>query len=186
MHQLVLHPKCLQRLRSELDSVLDDTDLVAPYEKVRHLEYLRACLNESMRLNPPVSHNLPRATPANGAFIDGEWIAGNTTVSVSAYVAHRNAAIFPDPEAFDPDRWLGEAGKELGPHFLAFTTGARGCIGRNISYLEQTVLIASLFHRYDFELESTDFQPKRYETMSLTLGPIPVRLRRRQQTEIEK
>ena len=174
---MLLHPECLQKLRAEIDSTLDEQDVVAPYEKVQHLDYLRACLNESLRLNPPVSHNLPRATPPEGAFIDGEWIAGNTTVSMSAYIAHRDPKIFAEPEKFIPDRWLGEAGKDLGPYFVAFTAGARSCIGRNISYLEQTVLIASLLHRYDFELETPDFQPTRYETMSLSLGPIPTRLR---------
>lgn len=50
--------------------------------------------------------------------------------------------------------WLGDAGKELRPYFVAFSAGARGCIGRNISYLEQTVLLASLIHRFEFALSS--------------------------------
>lgn len=77
-----------------------------------------------------------------------EAIPGNTTVLISPYVAHRNQRVFPDPESFNPERWLGESGKSLQQYFILFSTGARGCIGRNISYLEQKVLNANEFsHR---------------------------------------
>lgn len=128
MYQLLVNPKCMERLREEIDTALDDDDTVAPYEKVKYLPYLRACLDESLRFYPPTTHNLPRATPPEGAVILGDYIPGNTTVSMSALVAHRDPKIFPEPETYNPDRWLGEAGKELGPYFIAFSAGARGCI----------------------------------------------------------
>lgn len=62
---------------------------------------------------PSISHGLPRATPPEGAQIRDEWIPGNTSVSISAYVAHRDPAVFPNPEMFDPDRWLGDEAKQL-------------------------------------------------------------------------
>lgn len=48
--------------------------------------------------------------------------------------------------------------KSLQPYFVPFSTGVRGCIGCNtcISYLEQTVFIASLAHRFEFALQSPD------------------------------
>lgn len=179
MYQLLKNPKCMQRLREELDSVLDEDDVVAPYEKVKYLTYLRACLDESLRLFPPTSHGLPRMTPPEGANILGDYIPGGVTVSMSAYVVHRDAAIFPEPEKFNPDRWLGEAGKELGPYFVTFSAGARGCIGRNISYLEQTVALATILHRYDIELAKPGFVPKRQETFNLHLDEMPILLRHR-------
>ena len=109
----------------------------------------------------------------------GEFIPGNTSVSMSAYVVHRDANIFPEPESYNPSRWLGDAGKELGPYFVAFSAGARGCIGRNISYLEQTVVVASIIHRYDLQLEP-GFSMERRETFNLHPDKLPVRLRRRQ------
>ena len=184
MLQLLHSPACMERLREEVDSALDDEDVIAPYEKVKYLPYLRACLDESMRVFPPTSHGLPRATPAEGANILGEYIPGGTTVSISAYVAHRDQKIFPDPETYNPERWLGEAGKELGPYFVAFSAGARGCIGRNISYLEQTVALASMVHRYDIELAKPGFWPERQESFNLHLSELPVRLRRRQRVDM--
>ncbi|KAK4888609.1 hypothetical protein LTR27_012504 [Elasticomyces elasticus] len=180
MYLLLKNPQCMQRLREEIDEALDDDEVIAPYEKVKYLPYLRACLDESMRVFPPTSHGLARMTPPEGSTILGEYIAGRTSVSMSAYVAHRDPRIFPDPETYNPDRWLGEAGKELGPYFIAFTAGARGCIGRNISYLEQTVLLASILHRYDVELAKPGFVPERLESNNLHPSELPVRLRRRE------
>lgn len=177
---LLKNPDCLAKLRAELDSVLDKDDVVAPYDKVRHLPYLRACLDEGMRILPPVSFGLPRRTPPEGTTILGDFIAGDTSVSMSAYVVHHNPTIFPEPEVYRPERWLGDAGKELQPYFVAFSTGARGCIGRNISYLEQTILVASLVYRFNFALPSSDWEPTRRETTTLGSGPVPLKVWRRE------
>jgi cytochrome P450 len=179
MYNLVKHPAALAKLRQEIDAVLDPTVEVAPYESVRHLPYLRACLDESLRLYPPSTFGLPRRTPPEGAPILGEYIAGDTSVSISAYIVHRDEATFPDPEAFNPERWLGEDAKELQAAFVSFSTGARGCIGRNISYLEQTVLLASVVHRYEFALPSPEWEPERRENFNLMPGPMPLKVWRR-------
>ncbi|PSK42071.1 Isotrichodermin C-15 hydroxylase [Elsinoe australis] len=179
MYYLLKHPQYMSRLRAEVDSVLDEPEVVAPYAKVRHLPFLRACIDEALRITPPTPQGLTRETPPEGARIDGEYIAGNVTVQMPAYVAHRNEEMFPDPETYNPDRWLGEKGKELGPYFIAFSAGARGCIGRNISYLEQTVVLASMVHRYDVELVDPEYVPKRWETQNYHLGDLPIRVRRR-------
>jgi len=183
MYQLLNNPDCMQKLRAEVDATLDDDEDIAPYEKVKYLPYLRACLDESLRLFPPISHGLTRQTPEEGSEIAGHYIPGGTTVSVSSFIAHRDPAIFPEPENFNPDRWLGEKGKDLGPYFIAFSAGARGCIGRNIAYLEQTVLLASLLHRYDIEFAKPGFEPGRYEWQNLHLTELPVKIRRRQKLD---
>lgn len=180
MYQLLRNPNCMERLRGEIDAVLQPDEVVVPYEKVRHLPYLRACLDESMRLYPPTAHGLPRITPPEGWSIRGDLIAGGTTVSISAFVAHRDEKIFPEAEVYNPERWLGEEGKALQPYFVAFSAGARGCIGRNISYLEQTVLLASVLHRYEFQLPHPNWEPERRETMNLHLGSMPLVVRKRE------
>ena len=121
MYQLLRNPQCMQKLREEIDGVLDEDDVIAPYEKVKYLPYLRACLDESLRLFPPTSHGLPRMTPPEGANVLGEYLPGGVTVSMSAYVVHRDPVIFPRPHEYCPERWLGDAGKELGPFFVAFS-----------------------------------------------------------------
>ena len=176
MYMLLKNPACLATLRKEIDAVLDEEDVVAPYDKVKHLPYLRACLDESMRIIPPTTFGLPRRTPAGGAPILGDYIPGNTSVAMSSYVAHRNESVFPEPEVYRPERWLEEGGKELQPYFIAFSAGARGCIGRNISYLEQMVVLASLLHRFEFALPYLDWEPERRETFNLSPGPMPLKV----------
>jgi cytochrome P450 len=88
--------------------------------------------------------------------------------------------MFPQADKYIPERWLGEEGKALQPYFLAFSAGARGCIGRNISYLEQTVVLASVLRRYDFALSSPNWELQRLETMNWILGEMPVKIWRRE------
>ncbi|KAF9888546.1 hypothetical protein FE257_008477 [Aspergillus nanangensis] len=179
MYMLLKHPDVLARLRDEVDAVADNDEVSIAYDKVKDLPYLRACLDESLRILPPTPFNLPRKTPSEGCEILGQWVPGSTTVSMSSYVAHRDPNVFPDPEVFRPERWLGEAGKQLQPYFITFSAGARGCIGRNISYLEQTTIIASIIHRYDLALANPEAPQASYEHLNMNPGPLPVRVRLR-------
>jgi cytochrome P450 len=183
MLQLIKNPEILKKAQEEVDAVLDADDVVAPYDKVKHLPYLRACLDESLRFYPPTSHGLPRQVPDGGMTILDDFVPGGTSVSISAYVAHRDEGVFPQADKYIPERWLGEEGKALQPYFLAFSAGARGCIGRNISYLEQTVIMASLLHRYNFALPHPNWDIERLETMNLILGEMPVKVWRREHVE---
>ncbi|KAJ3579579.1 hypothetical protein NPX13_g989 [Xylaria arbuscula] len=179
LYELLKQPKILAKLREEVDAALDPNEVVAPFSKVKNLPYLKACLDEALRLQPPTPQNLGRVTPPEGMNIMGEYIPGNTSVGMSALVAHRDETVFPNADKFIPERWFGEAGKSLQSSFITFSAGGRGCIGRNITYLEQQILIASLVHRYEFALPQ-GFQLQREETMNHILGPMPVKIWRRQ------
>ncbi|KZL83333.1 cytochrome p450 oxidoreductase [Colletotrichum incanum] len=179
MYWLLKNQRCMAKLREEVDAVMEPDEVVAPYDKVKHLPYLWACLDESLRIVPPTTFGLPRRTPPEGAYILGDFIPGNTTVSISAYVVHRDPKIFPDPESYIPERWMSERGKDLQPYFVSFSAGARGCIGRNISYLEQTVLLASVLHRYNFALPYPKWEPERREAMNCMPSSMPLKVWRR-------
>ncbi|KAK2598761.1 hypothetical protein N8I77_012149 [Diaporthe amygdali] len=179
MYYLLRNPEALSRLRQEVNEAVAADVIIAPDATVRNLPYLRACLDESLRLSPPVAFGLNRKTPEEGMHIDGHWIPGGTTVAVPAYTAHRNPDIFDEPEEFRPERWLGDGAKKAQASFIPFSTGGRGCIGRNISYMEQSILVATLIRRYDFELPSPDWQLQWEEAFNLWPGPMPLSIRRR-------
>ncbi|KAH7014234.1 cytochrome P450 [Microdochium trichocladiopsis] len=180
MELLIKHPAKLSALRDELSNVLDDDDVVAPFDKVKDLPYLKACLDEGLRLSPPTSSGLPRRTPPEGASILGEWIPGDTSVSMTIYGAHHDPSIYPDPDVFKPERWMDPAErKRMEPYFIPFSAGARGCIGRNISYLEQIVILATIVHRYDFALATPNFVAERFEAFNMICGPLPIIIWRR-------
>ncbi|KAB8203803.1 cytochrome P450 [Aspergillus parasiticus] len=180
LEMLLHHPEDLQKLRQEVGGVLDEDEVVAPYDKVKNLPFLRACLDEGLRLSPPTSAGLPRRTPPEGAQIMDQWIPGDTSVSMTIYATHRDPEIFPDPEEYRPQRWMDpESRKRMEPYFIPFSAGARGCLGRNISYLEQTVVLASIVHRYEFALPSPDFELSRQEAFNLLVGELPIKIWRR-------
>ena len=176
--ELLLHsPKSLQTLREEIDEVLDEDEVIAPYDKVKNLPFLKACIDEGLRISPPVSAGLPRRTPPEGAEILNQFIPGDTTVYMTIYGTHRDPEVFPNPDEYRPERWLDlEERKRMETYFIPFSAGSRGCLGRNISYLEQIVVLASIVHRYEFALPSPDFQLVRQEAFNLLVGELPLKV----------
>ncbi|KAJ6007201.1 benzoate 4-monooxygenase cytochrome P450 [Penicillium canescens] len=174
MYYLIKSPQSLKKLREEVAGALFEKD-VAPYSKVKNLPYLKACLDESLRLG------LERKTPPEGMQILGESIPGNVTVSVPTYVAHRDPDIFPAPEVFRPERRLEdeEKVKQMRAVFIPFSTGARACIGRNITFIEQQILVATLVPRYDFALPSEDWKLDWEEAFNLWPAQMPLKIWRR-------
>lgn len=176
MYFLFKTPAALSRLRDELTAALDGSQEVAKYANVKNLPYLHACINESLRLLPPVAFGLNRMTPPEGLMIDGNWIPGGTLVGVPAYTAHRSP-LFSNSEQYQPERWLQDGLKEAQGTFIPFSTGARGCIGRNISLIEQAVLLATLAQRYEFSLVDPEWTLDHEEAFNLWPGPMPLRVK---------
>ncbi|KAK4949874.1 hypothetical protein LTR10_011716 [Elasticomyces elasticus] len=174
-------PRTAQKLRKELDEALGgggDQGVYA-FDEVKNLPYLRACVDEAMRMRPPLRGGLPRVTPPEGMMIAGEWIVGDTTVSVPTYSLHHDPDLFSDPWTYKPERWLEEDAAELQQVFIPFSAGGRGCIGRNVSYLELLVVVSTLMRRYEFEFEKPDFELETKDTVNAHPGPMLMKIRRR-------
>jgi cytochrome P450 len=181
VYLLAANPHVLKRLREEVDEAMSgiEHEKVAPFERVRYLPYLKACIDEGLRLLPPSATTTPRYTPPSGMTIMGHWIPGNTQVLCPTYSLQRNPQVFLNPDAFEPERWLGDQAKSLHTSFIPFSAGSRGCIGRNITYMEQQMLVASLVRRYTFDLISPDFKPTYEEAVTCSPLSIPIYLSRR-------
>lgn len=183
MWEIVRHPEAMKILRAEIDEALSPDDVIAPWHKVKNLPYLRACIDESMRLSPPVATDLLRKTPSKGTYtVDGTVVKGGTIVSISAYTAHRDPEFFPDPETFKPERWLVEEEKVKKMHecYLVFTMGTRTCLGKNVTIVQQLVYIATLLHRYEFALPHPDWEMPRGEKFNLCPIELPLKVWRRE------
>ncbi|KAE8143442.1 cytochrome P450 [Aspergillus pseudotamarii] len=179
LYYLIKNPNCFLKLRKEVSEAITG-DKVAPYAKVKSLPYLKACIEESLRLSPPLPRGLERVTPPAGAHIMGEFIPGNVGVSVPAYVAHRDPDVFPEPEAFMPERWFNNENiGKMRDAFIPFSAGGRACIGRNITMIEQQILIATLVYRYDFSLPSPDWTLQNEEAFNLWPVDLPVKVWKR-------
>lgn len=112
--------------------------------------------------------------------VDGHWLEGGTTVSVSTHTVHRDPQIFHEkPEQYVPERWLRDDANKMQRGFLAFSQGGRGCIGRNIAYFEMSLVISLLFARYDLELPSPNWHLDVEEHFSSHTNALPMRVRKR-------
>lgn len=159
IYLLYKHPDVLARLRQELDEATGNTELPT-YEALSNLPFLRACVEESLRLRPASSMGLPRVVPKGGRTIAGQFIDGGVTVSVPTYTLLRDSVAFEDPESFRPERWLTDDTEEkerMAKAHFPFSIGPRACIGRNIAYFEQLLVIAALVKGFDFEFEQEGF-----------------------------
>jgi len=181
IYLLYKHPQVLSRLREELYEATG-TSPISPYETLSQLPYLRACVEESLRVRPASTMGLPRVVPKGGRLIAGKFVAEDTTVSVPTYTLLRNQEVFDRPEQYRPERWLvGEREKaKMSKAHLPFSTGPRACIGRNIAYFEQLLVIAALVKGYDFEFESEWFELKTLERFNGNPDEMFMRVRRRE------
>src|SRR5262249_16927255 len=85
--------------------------------------------------------------------VGGYAVPGNANIVISPYATHHNPRYWKDPEVFDPERFLGDRAKEIyKPAYYPFGQGQRQCIGRDLSLLEQQLILAMSFQRFDFEL----------------------------------
>jgi len=114
-----------RRLQHELRNASAD----APLDS---LVYLDAVVKEALRCSPPIPMSLPRYVPPGGRVIDGYYIPAHTIVSCQPYTVHRSdEKVFPEPDRFNPDRWLDARGTvERNRNFFAFAVGGRGCTGK--------------------------------------------------------
>ncbi|KAJ2253346.1 hypothetical protein EV176_007462, partial [Coemansia sp. RSA 451] len=64
--------------------------------------------------------------------------------------AHMNPSVFPDPTVFNPDRFMTESAEKS--NMLAFSTGVRACLGRNLALLEMHIVLANFLRSYDLQL----------------------------------
>jgi cytochrome P450 len=154
---LAKHPDKLAKLQAEVDTAISPNTLVATHDDVKDLPYLRACIDESLRLRPPNAQGLPRTVSEKGATVQGYYMKSGTVVSVPTYSIHRNEKYFKNAEAFMPERWIDNPDEKetynLKKYVIPFSAGSRACIGRNLAYLELQVALASIVHRYSFELK---------------------------------
>ena len=150
------HPEARARVRREVARELGPwaeggyAEAAPPtYEALQRCVYLEAVLQETLRLYPPAGTARYVADP-EASF--GGYCIGRSIVYVSHYVLHRHPALWDDPDAFRPERFLGPAAAAVDPFaFGPFSRGPRDCIGKYFAMVEGKVAVAALVGAFDFE-----------------------------------
>ncbi len=146
---LALNTDARDRMLAEIDAVLDGR---APtIEDLAKLPWTTACFQESMRFYPP-AWLIPRTAIVDDE-IDGHRIPKGSTVLIPIHAIHHDERFWPDPEVYDPERFMGDAPK--GRHrsaYLPFGGGRRICIGTSFALMETTLITAMMSQRFVFDL----------------------------------
>ncbi|ODN04490.1 Cytochrome P450 4C1 [Orchesella cincta] len=161
---LALNPEHQELCREEADYIFDSDlcpDGNVTFDALSKLKHLERCILETLRLVPPVFIIMRKIT-APLKLDENLEIPANTNVAVPVQGIHRNPEYYPDPDIFDPDRFLPENSQTRNQYsFMAFAGGPRKCIGYKFSLMELSVLTAMILRK--FEISTID----KWETITL-------------------
>jgi cytochrome P450 len=166
IYMLTQHPDVLRRLREEILSKVGSSRRPT-YDDMRDMKYLRAVINETLRLFPPVPFNVRTSTePTVWPGINGGkpiYIPPNTRTPYSVFLMHRRTDLWgPDAQEFDPDRFLDDRLRKYctsNPFiFVPFNAGPRICLGQQFAYNEISFFLVRLLQQFSSVSLATDVQ----------------------------
>lgn len=154
------NPSSYQTLATEIRSKFNSASEIRAGAQLSSCKYLRAYIDEALRMSPPTLTPLWRQQDAKDSsgqpfIVDGHVIPRGTQVAVSLYSLLHNEDYFPDAFTFNPERWLdvnpasGEG--NMRKAFVPFLVGDRSCAGKAMAYLETSLTFARTLWYFDFE-----------------------------------
>lgn len=167
---LVRNPRAMAALTKEIRENFTDVEEIVSGTKLNNLTYLKACIDEAMRLAPAVPGAMPREIMPGGAEVDGLYLPGGTDCGTPCYAIHRHPDYYREPEAYVPERWIEGATCQTADKlwvstkddvdiarraFCPFSIGPRGCIGKSMALMEMRLTLARMFFLFDVELADT-------------------------------
>lgn len=147
MFYTLRHSKVYDRLRDEIRSTFPSRRSIQPGVLLERCAYLRACVNESLRMCPPGPGVFWRQSDRD-VVIDGVRVPAGTEFGVCIHALHRNPDIFPDPDSFEPDRFLSSKSHQ---GFIPFLAGFRSCPAQMVAYRMMCLPLARLIWEFDLE-----------------------------------
>jgi cytochrome P450 len=145
------HPQVETKLVEELQDILGDREPMS--EDLSRLRYTEMVLKESMRLYPAV-WGIGRKAIAD-CEIGGYRVTEGTNIFIFQSLTHRDPRFFPNPDAFDPERWREDpirSGKIPRFAYFPFGGGPRVCVGAAFAMLEATLLLAMIQRAFHLDL----------------------------------
>ena len=154
------NPKPYEKLVKEIRSTFDSVDEIVSGPKLSSCKYLRANIDETLRMTPANPSEPSRMVLTGGQIIDGELYPAGTIVGVSEWASGRSDE-FGDPNVYRPERWIvdEEAGVtaeevlRISAYLHPFSGGWGSCVGQNLAMFELMVTIARTLFRLDVRAE---------------------------------
>ncbi|XP_031571785.1 uncharacterized protein LOC116305923 [Actinia tenebrosa] len=158
LYNLARNPEAQERLYEEIVSVTGKDGYLTA-KNMGRISYLKACLKESMRVNPVVI--------GNARFLDedivlsGYNIPAKTLIQPSIYAVAHSEEHFADAGEFRPERWLRETGDDFHAFsHLPFGFGPRMCIGRRVAELEIYLFVSKFIQQFRLEYHREPVEPQ--------------------------
>ncbi|PWA79659.1 cytochrome P450 [Artemisia annua] len=144
----------MTRTKDEIASVIGQ-DQKLEESSVESLTYLQAVVKETLRLHAPIPFLVPRKAGQDTNFM-GYHIPKGTQLFVNAWAIGRDPECWENPNSFEPERFLGSKVDYKGHHFelISFGAGRRMCAGVPLAQRVLHLVLGSLLHEFDWELES--------------------------------
>jgi len=151
---LLSNRDCYDRLQAEIDDLFPPGENAMDTSKYANMPFLSSCINETLRLHPPVPTSGPREVlhGTGGKMIGGRFIPEGTQIYIPPYSLHRNPSYFsPSPEKFLPDRWLNTADFEAthSNAFIPFSYGPANCVGKNLARQQMMMVVSHFLQTFD-------------------------------------
>jgi cytochrome P450 len=136
-----------EKLQNEIAGIFaENTDRDATMEDLANMKYLECCVKETLRLYPSVP--LITREHTEDIVIRDHVIPAGTEIALFIYGQHRNPEDFPNPNCFDPDRWMSKRCFKRNPYaYVPFSAGPRNCLGQKIAGMEPAGVVLSTILR---------------------------------------
>jgi cytochrome P450 len=148
-YQVARNPEVLQRIQEEADAVLGGRP--PTFDDLLSLPYSRRVVDETLRMNSAAWQTMRHAIDDD--VIGGHHIPAGSGIYINILTLHRHPEYWPDPDTFDPDRFLPAAiaGRPRNS-YLPFGLGPRNCIGKHFALTELHLVLVMILQRYDLRL----------------------------------
>jgi cytochrome P450 len=163
---LVRNPDMQAKIAQEVLTTFSSYDEIKSGPKLMSCKYLTAFLQEALRMTPPVAAEPSREVLPGGTTVGDHYIPAGLHVSFGMYCLSYNENIYPEPFKFRPERWIvDESGKEgssaesvalAESGFCAFSYGTRGCVGKNLAWLEMRLVMAKCLWKFELRADPTN------------------------------
>ncbi|KAM3277633.1 hypothetical protein ACQJBY_045498 [Aegilops geniculata] len=189
-YNLAQNPNIISIIRNELSPIASHKvahgmgAMVFEPEETKSLVYLRATLYETLRLYPP-AHMERKTVVTDDIMPSGHEVHAGDAIFISLYSMGRMESLWgKDCLDFNPNRWLLEGSNKLknvpSHKFLAFNSGPRVCMGKEIAVMQMKTIVAAVMWNFDVELvEGQSIQPKLSCLLQMKNGLI-VKLKKRE------
>ncbi|KAL8898803.1 MAG: hypothetical protein Q9192_001903, partial [Flavoplaca navasiana] len=158
------YPRVYQKLVQHIRTTFASADEIVDGPKLSSCQYLRACLDEALRLTPAGPSELSRTILPGGLIIDGEYFPAGCNVGTAGWSNGHNDLNYGDSNIYRPERWIVDEDNGVSAESVAyiktcfhpFSAGPGNCAGQNLAVLEMLLVVARTLWRMDVRMVPGD------------------------------